>query len=123
MDIKKLNKAMETLKEDLGDALVSSDIFATSDGQGIVAHNPQPVANALFNKITTMIVDALKEAGFPALGRYYQLELVDGKLVAIMPLGDYIWAVLVDTKKIQVGLLNNVVIPKAIKLFGEAHKG
>jgi len=36
---------------------------------------------------------------------------------------NYIWGILVDTKKVQVGLLNNVIIPKAINLFEEAHKG
>jgi hypothetical protein len=114
---------MDALKEDLGDALIASDIYSVHDGQGIVAYNPQPAANALFNRITGMIIQSLKDAGFPELGRYYQIELVDGKLVTNMPLGDYVWGVLVDTKKVQVGLLNNVVIPKVITLFEEAHKG
>ena len=123
MDVKKLNKAMDTLKEDLGDALIASDIYSVHDGQGIVAYNPQPAANALFNKITNDMIKSLKDAGFPELGRYYQIELVGGKLVTNMPLGDFAWGMLVDTQKVQVGLLNNVVIPKAIKLFEEAQKG
>jgi hypothetical protein len=55
--------------------------------------------------------------------RYYQIELEGGKLATNMPLGDYVWASLVDTTKVQVGLLNNVVIPKLIQLFKEAQKG
>jgi CheY-like chemotaxis protein len=127
VDIKKLNKAMEALKEDLGNGLVYADIFSTRDGQAIVAHNPQPVADALFTKITVTIIDILNtlyESGQgPRMGRYYQIDLEDDKVATVIPLGDYIWGILVDTKKVQVGLLNNVVIPKAISLFQEAHKG
>jgi CheY-like chemotaxis protein len=128
MDVKKLNKAMEALKEDLGDGLIYADIFSTVDGQAIVAHNPNPVADALFTKITTAIIDAFKtlterERDKPKIGRYIQIDLEDQKVATVMPLGDYIWGTLVDTNKVQVGLLNNVVIPKAIRLFEEAHKG
>ena len=127
MDIKKLNKAMEALKEDVGDGLVYADIFSTLDGQAIVAHNPQPVADALFTKITATILDTLdtlhKQGAGPPMGRYYQIDLEDNKVATVIPLGDYIWGILVDTKKVQVGLLNNVIIPKAIKLFEEANKG
>jgi CheY-like chemotaxis protein len=128
MDVKKLNKAMEALKEDLGDGLIYADIFSTVDGQAIVAHNPNPVADALFAKITAAIIDAFKtlterERDKPKIGRYIQIDLEDQKVATVIPLGDYIWGTLVDTSKVQVGLLNNVVIPKAISLFEEAHKG
>jgi CheY-like chemotaxis protein len=127
VDIKKLNKAMEALKEDLGAGLVYADIFSTGDGQAIVAYNPQPVADALFTRITATMLDTLNtlsEKGLgPKMGRYYQIELEDEKVATVIPLGDYIWGILVDTNKVQVGLLNNVVIPKAIRLFEEAHKG
>ena len=123
MDIKKLKKAMEVMEEDLGDALIGTDIYSVHDGQGIIGHESRPAANALFNRITTMIINSLKEAGFPGIGRYYQIELEGGKLATNMPLGDYVWASLVDTSKVQVGLLNNVVIPKLIQLFKEAQKG
>jgi hypothetical protein len=114
---------MEALKEDLGDALIATDIYSVHDGQGIVAYNPQPAANALFNRITGVMVKSLKESGFPDLGRYYQIELVGGKLITNMVLGDYAWGMLVDTNKAQVGLLNNVIIPKLIEFFKEAEKG
>lgn len=127
VDIKKLNKAMEALKEDVGDGLVYADIFSIVDGQAIVAHNPQPVADALFTKITATMLDTLntlhKQGAGPPMGRYYQIDLENDKVATVIPLGDYIWGMLVDTKKVQVGLLNNVIIPKAIKLFEEANKG
>ncbi|OGP53162.1 MAG: hypothetical protein A2Y65_06680 [Deltaproteobacteria bacterium RBG_13_52_11] len=130
VDIKKLKKAMEALKEDLGDGLVYADIFSTRDGQAIVAHNPNPVADALFTSITAALIDAFntlaqtdkEKAQPPKIGRYFQIELEDQKVATVIPLGDYIWGTLVDTDKVQVGLLNNVVIPKAIRLFEEAHK-
>ena len=127
MNIKKLEQAMNTLKEDLGDALVYADIYSAQDGQAVVAHNPQPVADALFARITAELIETLnilKEKGEgPGMGRYYQIDLEDGKVATIIPLGDYIWGTLVDTEKVQVGLFNNIVIPKAIRLFEEASKG
>jgi hypothetical protein len=123
VDIKKLKKAVEVMEEDLGDALIGTDIYSVHDGQGIIGHESRPTANALFNNITTMIIKSLKDAGLPGMGRFYQIDLEGGKLATNMPLGDYVWASLVDIQKVQVGLLNNVILPKLIELFKEAEKG
>jgi hypothetical protein len=47
IDIKKLNKLIVDLKEDVGDALLARDVWAAADGQPIVGLNPQPKATAL----------------------------------------------------------------------------
>jgi hypothetical protein len=107
----------------MGDGVLASDIYSTSDGQPLVSfdnNNPQPVADALFNKITQMIDHDLNEAGFPPLGRYYLMELVDGKMALLIYMGDYQWGMLVDSTKTQLGLLLNVVLPKIIDAFEEA---
>jgi hypothetical protein len=126
MDIKKLRRAVEVLKEDLGSALIAGEIFSAHDGQGVmclVGSESRPVANALMNRITAMIIDSLKEAGFPGMGKFWQIEMDGGRLSTNIPMGDYVWGMLVDTNKVQVGLLNNVVIPKIIQLVKEAEKG
>ena len=120
MDVKKLSNAIDVLKGDLGDALLATDIFGAADGQSIAGHNPQPKASALFCQVTSHLVKSLDQAGFPELDKYYLLDLKDGKMVICIPLGDFIWAMLVDKTKAQMGLLLNVVMPKIIEAFEEA---
>jgi hypothetical protein len=38
-------------------------------------------------------------------------------------LGDYMWGVLFDEKKVQLGLILNVVLPKTLDAFQEAVAG
>ena len=123
MNVEKLNAAIEILKGDMGDALLATDIFGAADGQSIAGYNTQPKASALFNQLTGYLTKSLQGAGFPPLGRYYMLDLVDAKMVIVIPLGDYQWGMLVDTNKAQLGLLLNVVMPKIIDAFEEAITG
>jgi hypothetical protein len=120
MDVKKLNNAIELLKDDLGDALLASDIFGAADGQTIVGYNPQPKASALFCQLTSYLVKSLDQAGFPQLDKYYLLDLKDGKMVICIPLGDFLWGMLVDKEKAQLGLMLNVIMPKIIEAFEDA---
>lgn len=120
MDIVKVKQGIEHLKGQLGSALVATDIITVADGQSIAGHNSQPRAAALFNQLTQYLQRALAGSGFPALGRYFLIDLEDDKLVVILPLGDYLWGILTDSSEVQLGLLLNVVIPDTMKAFNEA---
>ncbi|MGC9367804.1 MAG: response regulator [bacterium] len=120
MNVPKLNEAIEVIKSNLGPGLLSTDIFTLSDAQSIAGWNSNPTACALFTQIITMMNTTLKESGFPELGKYLLLDLVDGKMVLTIPMDEYIWLVLLDGKKSPLGLLLNVVLPKAIEAFEEA---
>ncbi len=120
MNIQKLNKAIDTLKEDVGDALVACDIFTVADGMSIAGYNPQPRASALFNQMTTNLMKTLKNAQFPNLNKYYLLDLEGDHMVIILPLGDYRWGILVNSKKVQLGLLLSIAIPNSLEAFEEA---
>ncbi len=120
MNVQKLYAALELLKNDLGNALLAADIFGSADGQSIAGHNSQPKASALFGQLTHFLGKSLEDSGFPRLGKYYILDLADAKMVIVIPLGDYQWGLLIDTKKVQLGLLLNVVMPKIIDAFEEA---
>lgn len=120
MNVPKLNKSIETLKENLAGALLATDIWGTADMQSIAGWNTQPAATALFGQIINSTNQALQGSDFPGLGKYCIFDLVDGKMVAIIPMGDYAWGMLVDGKKIQLGLLLNVALPKAIAAFEDA---
>jgi CheY-like chemotaxis protein len=120
MNVQKLNEIIESMVKDLGDGLVATDIWTTADGFSIAGHNPQPKATALFNQLTSYLNDTLQGSGFPGLGKYYMMDLLDNKMVIVLPMGEYRWGVLVDSSKIQLGLLLNVIVPKIIDGFEEA---
>ena len=69
MNVQKLNNSIETLKENLGGALLATDIWASADMQSIAGWNSNPAATALFGQIITSTNKALKESGFPILGK------------------------------------------------------
>jgi hypothetical protein len=120
MDVKKVNAIVKEVHEDLGDALLSTDIWTAADGTVIAGVNSSPKAAALMNQVGQELVDALTGSKFPSIEDYYILDLHDGKMMLCLLLGDYQWGLLLDTEKVQLGLLLNVVTPKAIAGFNEA---
>jgi len=121
MNIKKLKESIEILREDLDGALLASDIWLTGTGQSIAGYNPNPQATALFERVTEFINKALKGAGFPGLNKYYMLELEGNTTVIILRFDSgYQWGMLVDSTKVQLGLLLNIAVPNARKAFDEA---
>ena len=120
MDVKKLNEIVQNFHKELGDALLATDIWLNADGQSLAGINPQPAAAALFNRMTGIINDALKDSKFPQLNKYYLLHLEGGHISAAMQFGDYQWGILVDTKQVQLGLLLNVLIPETMEAIKEA---
>ena len=122
MDVKKLKNSIEVLKEDLGDALVATDIWPTGTGQSIAGHNTQPKATALFEQVTEYMNKTLTGSGFPGLDKYYMLDLEADSLVIVLQFKGYQWGMLVNSTKVQLGLLLNVAIPKAREAFLDAAK-
>jgi hypothetical protein len=122
MDIQKLRETVDYLKDQLGKGLLSTDLWATDDGQSLVGYNPQPKAAALFNHLTQQISTTLSQSEdtFVELGRYYMIDLVDNRMIIILYLGEYQWGILFDKKEVQLGLLLNIVVPKIIDTFEEA---
>jgi hypothetical protein len=120
MNIQKLNNCMESLKKDMGEGLVASSIVTMEDAQTLVAtENSRPGSATLFSEVTGFIQKALSQ-GYPALGRYYYLDLAGNKGILIIPFGDYQWGIAIDTKKTKLGMLLNIVLPKIISEFEEA---
>ncbi|MCI5123396.1 MAG: response regulator, partial [Candidatus Electrothrix sp. AR5] len=120
MNIQKLNETIESMTRDLGNGLLATDIWTVADGFSIAGYNPQAKASALFNHLTSYLNDTLQGSGFPGLGKYYMLDLLDNKLVIVLPMGEYRWGILVDSSKVQLGLLLNIIIPRIIDAFEEA---
>ena len=120
MNIPKLNEAIEILKTNLGESLIAAAISMTVDGQSLAGFNSNPKLAAVMVKLVKVINDANKAGGLPQLGKYATLDLQDDKVLVVLPLGDYVWGMVLDTNKIQMGLLLNIEIPAAIETFAEA---
>ena len=123
MNIKKMKEAVDKLKEDLGEGLLATDIFSSADGQSLYGINSQPKACALFNQVTSSLTKSLKGSNFPPLGRFYIVDLADAKMVLVVPMDEYQWGMLVDTKKTATGLLLNVILPEVVDKFEDALAG
>ncbi len=122
MNVKLLNASIDALKEDLGGALIASNIWITGTGQAIVAYNANPKGTALFEQVTDYIKNTLNKVGFPGLNKYYLLDLDEDLLIVVLQFEKHQWSMLVNSKKVQLGLLLNVAIPNAIEALNKALK-
>ena len=123
MNMKKLNEAMDELKNNVGSGLLSSTIASTNDGQMIIGYNSHPKAAPLFTQITSYLNRALKDSGLEGLGKYYIVDMTNHKMGIVIPLGDFWWGLVTDSQKAPLGLLLNIAIPRAIDMFEEAMVG
>lgn len=117
MELKTIHKAIDNVVRELGNALISTDVWNINEGESIAGYNSQPLACALFNQITGYVNEALEQAEFPKLEKYYILSLKDGKMVLVIPFGEFLWEMLIDTKKARLGVLLNSTIPGIIRSF------
>ncbi len=120
MNVGKLNTAIEVLKSNLGESLLSTAIAMNVDGQSIAGFNSSPKFAALIVKAINVINDATKIGGLPQIGKYVTFDLQENRVLVVLPLGEYIWGILLDSSKTQMGLLLNIEIPSAIDAFAEA---
>ena len=123
MNVKQLNEIIKEVKEDLGDALLSTDIWTAADGQTIAGYNSNPKVAALMNRVGQQFIEALATSKFHPLDKYYILDLNDKKMMICLMFPDYWWGMLLDVEKVQLGLLLNVVVPKAMEGFNSALEG
>jgi hypothetical protein len=62
----------------------------------------------------------LKECNMPPMGKYYLIHLADDTVIIAIPLGEFEWRIMVDLKKVTLGLLLNVILPKIMDAFKDA---
>lgn len=116
IDIEKLNVAMEEIKTTLKDGLLAAEIWDREAGLSFVSYNSQPIAVALFSEVTKMLKNALTDSGFPGLNRYYLLDLENDHMVMVILHGnDILQGLLMNSKKINLGILMAVALPKALE--------
>lgn len=121
MNIKteKLIEAVDVMKEELGSGLVACDIFDQS-GLSYSRHNSRSAGTVLFANMTAKLRKILKDSGFPTLSRYYMLVLESNQIVVIGLVGDLQIGILVDGNQVNLGLLLNLIVEKALKVMKAA---
>jgi hypothetical protein len=114
-----LKRVMQIAQDGIGDALVSADLFSSADGTSYVGVNSRPAACALVNQVTERITWAFDKGGLPPLGRYYMAELEGSRMLLVAPCGGLQLSLVVDTSRVQLGLLLNVVLPEVLGALEE----
>lgn len=115
----KFEVLIKSLKNDLGDALLSSEIW-TLEGEILAGIEVSGSAAELFSQITVYINEALSTSEFPELGNYYIFNLKGKKVSVTIPVGEFCWGMLIDAQKTPLGFLLKVVLSKLIDSFKEA---
>lgn len=122
IDTKVLENAVQDLRSVLRDGLVATDIWDRGDGLSLAGFNQQPVAVALFTRITTELESSLADSNFPPLARYYLLDMEGNHTVAVINHGQLLQGVLVDNKRANLGILISVAIPRMIDAIAKSRR-
>lgn len=122
IDSKAIELAVQDLRNVLRDGLVATDIWDRASGLSLAGFNQQPVAVALFTRITGEMESSLADAQFPPLGRYYLLDMEGNHTVVVVNHGDLLQGMLVDNKRANLGLLISVAIPRMMEAVTKAKK-
>ena len=120
IDTKILDLAVQDLRNVLRDGLVATDIWEKAAGLSLAGFNQQPVAVALFTRITTELESSLADSSFPPLARYYLLDMEGNHTVAVVNHGALLQGILVDNKRANLGILISVAIPRMLEAVARA---
>lgn len=120
LDIIRIERAVNDTVGILRDGLLATDVWDVETGLSYAGHNAQPAAVALFNRLTSEINETLAQASFPELNRYYMLDC-EGALVVILQGPKRLHAgVLLDSTKVNLGILVGAVVPNYLRALHEA---
>ena len=120
IDTKVLDLAVQDLRNVLRDGLIATDIWERTAGLSLAGYNQQPVAVALFTRITTELESSLTDSNFPPLARYYLLDMEGNHTVAVVNHGALLQGILVDNKRANLGILISVAIPRMVEAVARA---
>lgn len=115
MDIKAVNKLIDDLRDNLGDALLMSDISSFKIGSSVATYNENPKTAALVNKFSKYLVDMIAKAGVGDSCNYYAVEVEGGYMMYVLMANDYCWSILVDSKQVANGMMIVGVLPDCIE--------
>ncbi len=143
--LEKIKKVINSLKEDLGDGFVDTDIWCTSSNKSVAFHHQHGVVPLygvmpkhikLFSQISGILKKTLQESNYPGLGDYYLINLNDDRLVVVLNLrsstpgkaslstrrstnnsssSGHQQYILVDLSKTSIGVLMSIALPNVLE--------
>ena len=123
INIPALEALTAEMKSLLKDESLATSIIDRSTGLSLGGINENFAACALFTELTATLDSTLAGSNFPALGRYYLLDIADSKVIVVIIHGnDLVQGLLVDTRKANLGILVSVVVPKMLKGVQDARR-
>ena len=114
-DTKVLETAVQDLRNVLRDGLIATDIWERTAGLSLAGFNQQPVAVALFTRMTTDLESSLTDSNFPPLSRYFLIDMEGNHTAAVINHGPLLQGILVDNKRANLGILISVAIPRMLE--------
>jgi hypothetical protein len=111
MNSSKVKQIINFIQEELGNGILSADIYSANDGQSLGGINSKPKVAALLARVTAQLQAAIKAAGFKGLGPYYLITIEENMVAVVIPMGTYECGMMIDTNKAKTGLVLNVVLP------------
>jgi hypothetical protein len=122
MDIKGINKLMDDLKDNLGDALLMSDISSFKVGSSVTSYNANPKTATLVNKFSKYLVDMIIKIGVGDSLNYYAVEVAGSMMMYVLLANDYCWSILVDNKQVSNGMILVGILPDCLDGLQKATK-
>ena len=120
IDLDRLNQCVDAMRSLLKDGLLAVDIWNLNDGLSLAGYNSQPAAVGLFTQLTGELLATLRDAGFPGLNRYYLLDMDGDHTSMIIRHGDLLQGMLLNNKKVNLGVLLSVALPRSLEMVGQA---
>lgn len=122
MDIKGISKLIDDLKDNLGDALLMSDISSFKIGSSVASFNSNAKTAALVNKFSKYLADMIAKVGVGDSLDYYAVDVEGGLMMYVIIANDYCWSILVDSKQVANGMMLVGVLPDCISGLKKATK-
>lgn len=120
IDQKRLSKTIEDLQKDLGNGLLSADIWQKKTNKKVAGFNSPQKSTVLFNEITSYLSSTLAVSEFPPLGGFSMINLENDQTVVVVDSHELLLVMFIDTTKTTMGLIINLAIPVALKGLVEA---
>lgn len=105
---------IETLRNDMGGALVATAISATPRGHVLAEYGHSELPADIYDSIGGFIDGGIERDG-SAPGRFYLLQLKDHRTMIILIFNQYRWGILFNNRRIAMGLFLSVIVPKIMK--------
>ena len=114
IDLDEVRSLLHEVDEQLGGALISTDVISKATGMSIAGVHTDRKASALFNHLSDQLHQAITRAeDAPAKGiRQFIIEGDNGIFIFVIEIDDrHRWAMMINGAQAQLGLIFAVIIP------------